>query len=99
MRTDRVLLPQSTSFSALMMFLRACALSSGATASSRSRDTTSAADSAAFLKSFGLLPGTASSLRFRRAGAGSRPDEHTSDLQSLLRISSAVLCLETKKQH
>src|SRR3546814_16827503 len=71
MRTDRVLLPQSTSFSALTIFLRGCSLSSGATASSRSRNTTSAAASAAFLKSFGLLPGTASSLRCMSAGAGS----------------------------
>ncbi len=69
MRTERVLSPQSISFNPLMMFLRACGLSSGATASSRSRKTTSAADCAALEKSFGLLPGTASSLRLRRAGA------------------------------
>ena len=69
MRTDRVLLPQSMSLIASMTFLRACSFSSGATASSRSRNTTSAAEAAAFSKSFGLLPGTASSLLLRRAGA------------------------------
>ena len=42
-----VLSPQSMSFSASMMFLRACSLSSGATASSRSRKITSAAEAAA----------------------------------------------------
>jgi hypothetical protein len=46
-------------------------LSSGATASSKSRNTTSAAEAAAFSNSFGLLPGTASSLRLSRAVAGS----------------------------
>ena len=69
MRTESALLPQSMSPMAWMMFLRACALSSGATASSRSRNTTSAADFAAFSNICGWLPGTASSLRFRRAGA------------------------------
>ena len=69
MRTESVLVPQSMSRSAWMTFLRAWGLSSGATASSRSRKTTSAADLAAFSKSCGWLPGTASSLRLRRAGA------------------------------
>src|SRR5690606_28692610 len=64
-----VFVPQSISFRALMMFLRACGLSSGATASSRSRKITSASDFAAFSNICGALPGTASSLRFRRAGA------------------------------
>src|SRR5690606_23602243 len=64
-----VFVPQSISFRALMMFLRACGLSSGATASSRSRKITSASDFAAFSNIWGALPGTASSLRFRRAGA------------------------------
>src|SRR3546814_5845216 len=30
--------------------------------------------------------------------AGSRSEEHTSELQSLMRISYAVFCLKTKKQ-
>src|SRR3546814_3629544 len=35
-----------------------------------------------------------------RAGAPiSRSEEHTSELQSLMRISSAVFCLKTKKPH
>ena len=53
------------------MFLRACALSSGATASSTSRNTISAADFAAFSNSAVLDPGTASSERCRRETAGS----------------------------
>src|SRR3546814_1123680 len=31
-------------------------------------------------------------------GAGSRSEEHTSELQSLMRISYAVFCLKKKKQ-
>src|ERR1700674_3893065 len=63
MRTIIVLLPQSTSLSPSMMFLRACSLSSGATASSQSRKMMSARDCAAFLNNAGLVPGTASSER------------------------------------
>src|SRR6202034_3669486 len=51
-----------------MMFLRACSLSSGATASSQSRKITSAADFPAFSNSPGLDPGTASSERCTRGG-------------------------------
>src|SRR5579885_1336039 len=69
MRSDTTFSPQSTSLSAAMMLRRACGLSSGATASSRSRNTMSAAPCAAFAKNFGEEPGTASSLRLRRAGA------------------------------
>src|SRR3546814_2511845 len=32
-------------------------------------------------------------------GKGSRSEEHTSELQSLMRISYAVFCLKKKKQH
>jgi len=71
MRTDTVFLPKSTSFKPRMMFFRAFSLSSGATASSRSRNSTSTADFAAFSNSSGRLPGTASSLRFSRGGADS----------------------------
>ncbi len=46
MRTVIVFSPQSMSLSASMTFRRACSLSSGVTASSRSRNTTSAADAA-----------------------------------------------------
>ena len=66
MRNDIVLLPQSMSLSPSMMFLRACGLSSGATASSRSRKMTSASDFAAFSNICGEEPGTESSQRFRR---------------------------------
>src|SRR3546814_4986649 len=33
------------------------------------------------------------------AGRGERSEEHTSELQSLMRISYAVFCLKKKKQH
>src|SRR3546814_1349522 len=33
-----------------------------------------------------------------RAPAGGRSEEHTSELQSLMRISYAVFCLKTKKK-
>ena len=69
MRIIIVLVPQSTSLSAWTMFLRACGLSSGATASSRSRKTTSAALAAAFSNIAVFEPGTASSERCRRGVA------------------------------
>src|SRR5690606_37676150 len=69
MRTDRVLLPQSMSPMAWITFLRACALSSGATESSRSRLMTSAAEPAIFSNSASREPGPKSWQRFRRAGA------------------------------
>src|SRR5271165_1449639 len=72
MRIIMVLVPQSISFSPAMIFFLACSLSSGATASSRSRKITSAADLAAFSNSAGLEPGTASSERCRREVAGSK---------------------------
>src|SRR3546814_4409727 len=34
----------------------------------------------------------------RRSGISSRSEEHTSELQSLMRISYAVFCLKKKKQ-
>src|SRR3546814_4750391 len=34
----------------------------------------------------------------RQAGADGRSEEHTSELQSLMRISYAVLCLKKKKK-
>src|SRR3546814_6331246 len=34
----------------------------------------------------------------QRAGGGVRSEEHTSELQSLMRISYAVFCLKKKKQ-
>src|SRR5579864_8027717 len=71
MRTIMVLLPQSISLRPWMMFLRACSLSSGATASSTSRNTTSATDLAAFSNRPVFEPGTASSERCSREVAGS----------------------------
>src|SRR3546814_2763752 len=37
--------------------------------------------------------------RLLRAAALARSEEHTSELQSLMRISYAVFCLKKKKQH
>src|SRR3546814_4958305 len=36
--------------------------------------------------------------RFRRSAGGTRSEEHTSELQSLMRISYAVFCLKKKKR-
>src|SRR3546814_2200414 len=38
-------------------------------------------------------------ILFDLLAAGERSEEHTSELQSLLRISSAVFCLKKKKHH
>ena len=70
MRTDRTLLPQSTSRVAAMMLARAGTLSDGATESSRSRLITSAAEAAIFSKSWVREPGPNNWQRFGRAGAG-----------------------------
>jgi hypothetical protein len=67
--TDIVLLFQSISFKASIIFFLACSFSSGATASSRSRKITSTLLLAAFSNKEGLLPGTASSLLFKRGWA------------------------------
>src|SRR3546814_10042329 len=38
-------------------------------------------------------------LRIQKAGLLPRSEEHTSELQSLMRISYAVFCLKKKKQY
>ncbi len=63
MRTDTEGPDQSRSRSAPITLIRACSLSSGATASSRSSMTMSAPSAGAFSSICTLLPGTASSLR------------------------------------
>src|SRR3546814_1588133 len=40
-----------------------------------------------------------SSARGRKCGAAGRSEEHTSELQSLMRISYAVFCLKKKKKN
>src|SRR3546814_7527008 len=48
-----------------------------------------------------LISGAASAACFRYASllaVGTRSEEHTSELQSLMRISYAVFCLKKKKQ-
>ena len=73
MRTDTEQRDQSCSRSASTRLMRACSLSSGATASSRSSITTSAPSDGAFSSMRTLLPGTASSLRWRRVFVGVMP--------------------------
>src|SRR3546814_6285987 len=47
-----------------------------------------------------LLPGLlAAAQRNQNRGAGSRSEEHTSALQSLMRSSYAVFCLKKKKKN
>src|SRR3546814_2388992 len=41
---------------------------------------------------------TSSTLTLRIVGVGLRSEEHTSELQSLMRISYAVFCLKKKRQ-
>src|SRR3546814_3940773 len=41
----------------------------------------------------------ASLMAFSTASSNARSEEHTSELQSLMRISYAVFCLKKKKQH
>src|SRR3546814_8688301 len=85
------------------------AISSLLITSSRSPqdDTTSASGMQAIRAAveylFPVIVPLAHQLRARRArrrvcGAASRSEEHTSELQSLMRISYAVFCLKTKKQ-
>ncbi len=68
MRSDTEQPDQSCSRRASMMLSRAWGLSFGATASSRSSITMSAPRPGAFSSIRMLLPGTASSLRWRRGG-------------------------------
>ena len=67
-RTERTLLPQSSSFRASIAIWRAPTFFSGETASSRSRKTRSASLCADFSTIRGLLAGTASSERLSRMG-------------------------------
>src|SRR5436305_1899559 len=95
MRTERVLFPQSMSPIASITLRRAGGLSSGATASSRSRKMTSAADFAALANRAGWLPGTASSLRLSRGS-------HGSTVWKLIRLEAPLLGLrydEVAKHH
>src|SRR3546814_1763777 len=48
-------------------------------------------------ESAGGLQGTSVSTSIRRPSYSARSEEHTSELQSLMRISYAVFCLKKKK--
>src|SRR3546814_7444095 len=55
-----------------------------------------------FAQSAGELQGHVEALlqsRFMLIGVPCRSEEHTSELQSLMRISYAVFCLKKKKKH
>src|SRR3546814_4264444 len=46
-----------------------------------------------------LSPGAAAIMPYRIRSARGRSEEHTSELQSLMRISYAVFCLKKKKKN
>src|SRR3546814_4985438 len=46
-----------------------------------------------------LIPGPHGNARRKERGLPARSEEHTSELQSLMRISYAVFCLKNKKAH
>ena len=69
MRTESVFVPQSMSPMAWMMFLRACGLVVGGDRILEVEEDDVGRGVRRLLEHRGWLPGTASSLRFRRAGA------------------------------
>src|SRR3546814_1825418 len=71
--------------------LAGCACGSGLQATSVTAACPARADAAARRRS-------ASSFQGRRSGRRDRSEEHTSELQSLMRISYAVFCLKKKKK-
>src|SRR3546814_1668215 len=46
-----------------------------------------------------VTPGVDTAIVLRTAAVGGRSEEHTSELQSLMRISYAVFCLKKKRKH
>src|SRR3546814_8692726 len=55
-------------------------------------------ESVASLDTYPLVKSSAPSLPCKSASSASRSEEHTSELQSLMRISYAVFCLKKKKK-
>src|SRR3546814_8018454 len=86
-RTD-TLFPYTTLFRSRM---RTCALAWGKRAARSASDTPARIDSR-------CTPPVATGAR-SAATSPSRSEEHTSELQSLMRISYDVFCLKKKKQH
>src|SRR3546814_1859925 len=70
------------------------------TAESRRLACEAAAKACVLLKNDGVLPLTREGRTIALVGplADSRSEEHTSELQSLMRISYAVFCLKNKKK-
>src|SRR3546814_2148421 len=60
---------------------------------------TSRLSSSSSLPKFGLSSSTSSSYFCLNSSCEHRSEEHTSELQSLMRISYAVFCLKKKKKH
>src|SRR3546814_5151118 len=89
-RTD-TLFPYTTLFRSYRRVVRACGGRHGAPAGNHHR---LPKDAAPVRPTPGGFPGTAAS-HGRHAG-GQRSEEHTSELQSLMRISYAVFCLKKK---
>src|SRR3546814_6642122 len=54
-------------------------------------------DSGIILKAISPANGPAGIITYTRIGGSGRSEEHTSELQSLMRISYAVFCLKKKK--
>src|SRR3546814_2070398 len=49
-----------------------------------------------FLQHLGRLQAIGDAIKVHRCGTAARSEEHTSELQSLMRISYAVFCLKKK---
>src|SRR3546814_10337847 len=99
-RTD-TLFPYTTLFRssrramALAMIASAtCAGQSGSLAADA--DATSAAGGPAYARPFDAIPTAGPELLAELRGGLRRSEEHTSELQSLMRISYAVFCLKKK---
>src|SRR3546814_6808509 len=78
----------------------ACSSTTGMSAVSRGASPCSAASATIFSTPICRLSNAAKTWRTANANAtGNRSEEHTSELQSLMRISYAVFCLKKKKTH
>src|SRR3546814_10268974 len=88
-RTD-TLFPYTTLFRSSLHPRRAGQLRAGGGAAGRVRDADQRQPARARRAARGAAPA---------GGGGGRSEEHTSELQSLMRISYAVFCLKKKKKH
>src|SRR3546814_2013787 len=77
---------------------RCCSSAAALVAASSEASSASAADLAA-VKSISAWASASDSGSVARQPPRNRSEEHTSELQSLMRISYAVFCLKTKHTH